>query len=265
MDTTNYHFYNNYHMGDCILSLKFFYNIRDILRDKKICIYFYCNLGYLKQLIKELEYYTCTNVIILISDRPSPHGACDLWMGNNIDEIHYTNWELYFEAHYKKIIKYLQLEDCNIDYSLWQPEEYLLERYKTLPDPCKTIDILVINGITYSGQYHCNMKEINDLCIFLNQSHRIITTRKIEGIPCTIDMDLRIQDIAALATHCKYIIAIHTGPLCALYNKHMKSNIKKWFFIVSDNKSFIHHNIDYDMITDGNLECIHKYFSHTSN
>jgi hypothetical protein len=185
-------------------------------------------------------------------------------MGHDIDGIHHSNFEIYFEAHYKKIIQILQLEDCGIDYSLWQPEEYLLERYQTLPDPYKSIDILVINSTSYSS-YICDPKEMDDLCIFLNQSYLIATTRKVEGICCTTDMNLRIQDIAAIATHCKYVVTLYTGPLSTLFNKQAKNHVKKWFFIVAHGLHYVCHNIDYDMITDGNLDGIYQYFRNISN
>ena len=259
-DSRIYHFHNSYHLGDCILSLKFFYNIRNILHDKQICIYFYYNQDYLKQLIKEIEYYAYPDVIILLPNTQQPHTSYDLWMGNDLNNINYKNWELYFEEQYKNIIRYLQLEDCRIDYSLWQPEEYLLERYQTLPDAYQLIDILIINSTPYSFQYEHDPKEMDDLCIFLNKSYSVVTTRKVEGIRCTMDMGLRIQDIAAIATHCKYIIAIHTGPLCPLFNKQTKETVKKWFFIVTHGHHYICHNIDYDMIGDGNLNGIYQYF-----
>jgi len=259
-----YHFHNLYsHLGDCVLSLKFFYNIRNILRDKDICIHFYYIEEHLHSSIKELQHYACPNVIILLPHTNCPKESYDCWAGHDIDGIHYSNWELYFEAHYKKIIQILQLEDCGIDYSLWQPEEYLLERYQTLPDTYKSIDILVINSIAYSSQYNRDPKEMDDLCTFLNQSYSIATTRKVEGIRCTMDMDLRIQDIAAIATHCKYIIAIHTGPLCPLFNKQTKEHVKKWVFIVTNGLHPVCYNINYDMISDGNLDGIYQYFRDT--
>ena len=41
---------NIYHLGDCIYSLIFFYNINDYLIANNIIIYFYCNNEYYPQI-----------------------------------------------------------------------------------------------------------------------------------------------------------------------------------------------------------------------
>lgn len=48
-----YHFHNNYHIGDCVMGLRFFYNISEILRRKNISVIFYYNVDKIKDFVKE--------------------------------------------------------------------------------------------------------------------------------------------------------------------------------------------------------------------
>jgi hypothetical protein len=259
---TIYKFHNNWHIGDCILALRFFYNIQSLLKANNINIKFLYNQSYIKENIKELERYSVADTIDLLPIKNNNiNNSYDLWMNHAINNINHTKWETYFNAYYTKIISQLQLSHLNINCSLWQQEDYLQDIYKTLPAKYKEIDILVINGTTHSGQYNRDRSEMDALCIKLNTKHTVVTTRKIEGIPCTLDSDLRLQDIAAISTHSRYIIAIFTGPICALYTTSTKAYVKKWFIITTNKHKYTHNSIDYDMITDGDLSSIYKYFN----
>ena len=63
--------------------------------------------------------------------------------------------------------------------------------------------------------------------INLNNNYKIVTTKKIENINCTLDDNLTVKDIAALSTNVKYIIAINTGVIVGLFNKYTLNNVEK--------------------------------------
>lgn len=247
--------------------LRFLYNNHILLQTKQIVAIFYYNPSYIKQFVIELEKYCVPGVIEIRIESLKPPDSFDTWIGNEIVGItkyHSTTmfaYQAYYEALYKKIVIHMNLEESDINCGLWQHEDYLLNIHKKLPDVCKIKDILIINGIAHSGQYTKPLKEMDDLCIFLNKSFPIITTRKVLDIPCTLDFNLRLQDIGAISTKCRVVIAIMTGPLCALYNETTRKYVEKWFIIVSNGKTHIHNDTNIEMIINGNLSSIYKYFA----
>jgi len=246
------------------MSLRFFYSIRNTLKENNICVIFYYNKDYIKTYVKELEQWTVPDIIIIKPTMERPSSSYDLWIGHPIDNINYNLWSMYYETQQDRIVKHMNLEDSTIDTGFWIDEPYLLSIYQTLPIQYHNIDILVINSSANSGQYSKGPEEMDALCRFLNKSYTIVTTRKVDDITCTLDSDLRIRDIGALATHCKYVIAIMTGPINGLMNRQTQTSVKKWFLIVSDGKHYAYKDINYDMITDGNLSSIYTFFSDPS-
>jgi hypothetical protein len=240
--------------------LRFVFNNKELLNESNICIIFYYNQQYMGNFKKEIEVYAVPETIVLSTD-PPPASSYDTWLGISINGVEYQNWVHYFEIYYKKIAAHMNLDLDRIVCNIWQPEPYLNAICAELPAPCKDIDILIINGTTHSGQYNRDRSAMDNLCRVLDTSYNIITTRKVDNINCTLDYDLRIRDIAALATRARFVVALHTGPLCALYNEEAKKAITKWFLIVTSGQYFIHTDIDYTMITNGNLSPIYTYFS----
>ena len=64
-DEQIYYFHNSFHIGDCIMALRFFYNLRYILIEKDIRIVFYYNNDYIGDNKKELLRYCYLNTIII--------------------------------------------------------------------------------------------------------------------------------------------------------------------------------------------------------
>jgi len=261
-DKQLYHFHNSYHIGDCIMGLRFLYNLRYILIEKNMCIVFYYDDHKIGDNKKELLRYCYLNTIILKPLHLKPAISYDTWMGRSVNGIEHTSWSLWHEATYTKILKHLHIDNPTITTSLWQEEDYLNSIYESLPEQYHNIDILIINGKSRSGQYTRDRNELDALSVFLNKTHNIVTTRKVENVNCTLDSDLRLQDIAALSTRVKIIIAVLSGPICALYNTLTKSSVKRWFMLVTNGQQhYIHNDIDYEMITNGSLDSIYNYFN----
>ena len=256
-----FHFYNVYHYGDNILNLKFINNISEYLDKYNIIIHYYYNDTYVKNR-GELERYINTPRIKINSIYNIPENSIHLWMGDKINNTDLFTFDTYYNLFYKHILSILHITD-NICTSLYQKEEYLINLYKIINNKCnnkyKNIDILILNSTPQSRQPAPDINEFNKLCINLNKQYNICITDYIENdrtIKCTRDDYLKIQDIGAISTSCKYIIAIHSGPITACYNSYTKKNVIKWW--IFGNVGIQHNEIDNDL--NPSFESITNYF-----
>ena len=246
------------------MPLRFLYSLRDTLKAQNICVNFYYDDHYIGGFIKELERYSIPDTIVLLPKYLTPPNAFDTWVAHSIGNINYHSWCQYYELKQIQMLDYMKLDKAHVDASFWINEPYLLDLYTSLPSQYQNIDVLVINSTAFSGQYRNNPNEIDTLCRFLDASYNIVTTRKVDSIKCTLDADLRVQDIAAIATHCKYIVAVMTSPFTGIFNKQTQTSVMKWFPIVSDGTKFTFTGMDYTSISDGNLQPIYDYFNSLS-
>ena len=243
---TVYSLYNQYHYGDHLLNLKFFYNISDVLKNKKIKIRYYYNRNYIKK-PEELKRYVNPETVDLIPmDRPPPN-ATEITMDgihegpnhrtgiHNIPvDINILDFDIFYPEFYKRILKIISLPDANIDVSLFQNEPYLITAYDKLDPKYKNVDILIINAEPQSGQFTYDKKKMDDTCKRLNTKYNIVTTTPVDDtIKCTMKDGLMLQDIGAISTHAKYIISVHSGPIVPCYNLLAKNNVKRWIILVN--------------------------------
>lgn len=231
MSTQIYHFYNRKHYGDNILNLKFFYNIAPLLKEKHIQIIYYYNAEYNKN-VNELERYIDKDVLSLKRLAKKPSDAHELFMGNKIGKLtHVRNFDKYYDEFYKNILNILKLEHSSISASFYQPEPYLHSIYETLDPKFKDLDILILNSVPCSSQYlYFNKDEFDAMSTSLAKKFKVATSTFVnDEIPCTWNDKLTIQDIGAISTHAKYIVAIQSGPLTACSNSITKAYVKKWF------------------------------------
>jgi hypothetical protein len=246
-----YHFYDRYHYGDNILNLKFFYNISNILIQNNIHIHYYFDKGNSPNSI-ELERYVDRKSLTLHTMDQMPENAIELWMGNKIDETVYNpDFEKYYDTYYRKILEHIHIDKAvyNIDTSLFQNEPYLQAIYHNLDERFKDLDIFIINSKGRSGQFAYDKEKLDTMCKRLAEKYRIATTEPVmDEIPSTIVSKLNIQDIGAITTHAKYIIAVTTGPSTALFNTYTRDSVRKWIFL--DNKPIKYDTIKYVNISD---------------
>jgi hypothetical protein len=109
-----------------------------------------------------------------------------------------------------------------------------LIRANAIPPEYKSVDILILNSVPYSGQYNYNKDVWDNYIMQLNSKFNIATTTKVDGVLCTFDKNLTIKDIAALSTHAKVIIAINSGVFPGLLNVHTMETVKQFF--IFDNR-----------------------------
>jgi hypothetical protein len=119
----------------------------------------------------------------------------------------------------------------------------LIHRYNNLPDECKDIHVLVVNSLALSGQYNIDDIAWNKYIYELGSRYKIITTRKVENIPCTLDFGLTVKCIAALSTKCKIIMGVNTGVIPVLLNTYTLENVNK-IYICDDNWGYSHPKIE---------------------
>jgi len=210
------------------------------LKKNKIRVVYYYDKEYIKNK-DELERYIDPSVVTLQSLDKNPNTAIELWMGTPIDNVSFNLYDTYYNLFYKQILKHLRLENQVIKTSLYQDEPYLLDIYEKLDPKYKDVDILIINGESQSGFFKYDREKMNKLCIRLAKTNKVATTTYVnDTIPCTMRDGLKMQDIGAISTHAKYIIAVHSGPIVACFNSYAKKSVKKWFIL---SKDIIHEEI----------------------
>jgi hypothetical protein len=246
-------FYCLNHYGDNLFNLKFIYNVSSKLKEKGTKIVYFYDPKYIKN-VDELKRYVDSDVVTLKTGN-LPKNAIQLWMGNPIDNKAMLNLprnigknisqktpivssEEYYDLFYKKMLTQMGLEGLGIDTSLFQEEPYLNKIYRGLDSKFKDLDILIINAEPMSGQIKYDKGKFNEMCIQLASKHKVATTSHVDGdeyIPCTMRDKLMLQDIGAVSTHAKYIIAVHSGPLVPCYNAETKRHVKKWIIFTDYN------------------------------
>jgi hypothetical protein len=246
--------YNKFHYGDNILNLKFLFNISDVIKSKNYFIKYYYDENYIKN-TAELERYVNKETLSLHPMKDKPDTAIEITMdrvleGNqhktglhDIDSsIDIYDFEKFYDAFYKRILKILEINDASINTSLYQKEDYLETIYNRLNGKYKNIDILIINAEPKSEQYEYKKEKLDDMCIRLNGKYNIVTTNPVNKmgviIKCTMDDKLMLQDIGAICSHAKYVIAVHSGPIVPCYNEAAKNNVKKWIILVKRDYRF---------------------------
>jgi hypothetical protein len=233
-----FHFFNKHHYGDNILNLKFFYNIAEILKQNNIIIKYYYSPEYITRREELDRYIHANNTVSLHPLHEKPGHAHELWMGNpiQIENVHHTIMDKYFNLYYINIMKILGLEHVKINTSLYQDEPYLQEIYNKLDPKFQNVDILIINAEPKSNQLIYNKDKFNKMCIRLSKNYKVVTTNcVIPEIVCTMDAKLMLQDIGAISTHAKYIIGTHSGPVTACFNSTTHANVKKWILFADNN------------------------------
>jgi len=268
MGMPEFHFYNDFHIGDAIMIFRFLWSIRQLILSKDVHITFHYS-EYNQQYMRELQRYEDISFLTMKPISEKPYNAIRLWIGDDIDGVHPHNYEIYHEKYHNKIRTILGLESEVINCGLFLNEPYLDDIYSALSDKYKDIDIIVVNSLAYSGQFKRNLDELNNLARELSRTYKVVTTSKVDGIACTIDDGLALQDISAVTGHAKYVIAVQTAPLCAMYTTTARNSVKKWFILTTNGHHYVHRTIDYTMITDGDLAKVYAYFhsinSHSSS
>ena len=238
-------FYCRYsHYGDSIFNLRFFYNIREFLKEKNITILYFYDSNYITNR-NELERYVDPVTLLLLDFSDSRFSnLIHLWMGDDIDGLsHLTDFIEYFNRYYRRISSFLGLSLPLHTMSFFQPELYLEDLYQGLDPKFKAVDILIINSVPNSHQFSYNKKKFDSFCnrlVCLYPGKKIITTTPVSNMLCT--SGLTIQDIGAISIKAKIIIAVLSGPMTACFNSLTIENVRM-IFLLCNNYTFTHSKI----------------------
>ena len=255
---STFHLYNECHLGDCVFVCVYFYLIRDYIEKNDIHIVFYIHPQYIPQI---QEFIPSKN--ISIEDIRHKKGI-NAWIGNSSYPLHFYNAEkrdsdslILFDVFLEKFFSHLFVEHLKIPITMTEfiyEDPDLLERYNDLDPMYHDLDILVINSDGLSNQIKIDDSRLYQYIRQLHKKYKIATTKKVEGVSCTMDDQLTIKGIAAISTHSKIIMAHNTGPSVALMNRYTLDYMKQFYtvdlFVCYNKKKFKNVHGLYDIDTE---------------
>lgn len=217
-----YRFYNEYHLGDCVLHL---YLCRKLVSVHNVMIHFYVKPEYLNELRFHIIGYEEQIILYDISFKPTDSINC--WIGSEnyyFNDINSYDINNFYIRWFRYLCKKIDIECC-IDSMLCDYDE--IQRNI----PTDSWDILCINSMGFSNGFGDNSHSFRNVLNQLSPTYKILTTQKLEKFECTRDYDWNLIQIAGASTKCKYVIANHTSPIHMCFNKWSIDNIKQWFIV----------------------------------
>jgi hypothetical protein len=221
------------HFGDNIFNMYYLNSLKQYLETNGIKINYYLNKNYIKEIS---NFCASENVKLLPYQNKGLYlGLTNLTFDNNgvkkfltdvcIDRNRMVFDKLYinfFNESSKKLGFNYEIK------SLLNTDPRIYDRYYFLPDEFKDVDILFINSEPQSYQY-INTGDDWDKYITDLQSmeYKIVTTKKVPNVICTLDYGLSLFDIGAISTRAKVIIGIGTGPFASIINIYTLKNAKQ--------------------------------------
>ena len=239
--------YNSNHLGDAIFCFICFYHIKDYIEQNNIQIHFFCNDTIIYQLS---EFNYSKNISICpLEQMPNNEETHDLWIGQTLPYNYYDvlNTKEYFDVFLCKFYNiFLQKIDIpvNIDKFIYD-DQALCAKCDEINDKTnnkyRNIDFLFNNSRPCSGQIDYNEYEWDYFALELSKKYNIITTKKVEGIKCTLDDNLTVKDIAAISTGIKKFILLGNGVAAGLMNNYIANSAEIVYYLCGrDAISFPH-------------------------
>jgi hypothetical protein len=219
------------HIGDCVFLVDFLNKM--IKLDDNIKVIFYIfdkHFNQIEQLIEDK-----TRIIPELYSK-APKLCIRAWFAqyNQIKSIPFNFNKLKMDF-YKIFCKEFDLKNP------YEKKEDLLFNLSFLNAKDENYDILLINSDPFSNQLQ-GKPFICENFIEKFKNKKIITTKKIKDVPCTLDMNYSLLDIANLSLSVNKIIGVHTGPWHVTMNKPNYEQNKTFYYI--DNNCYY----DYDFV-----------------
>jgi hypothetical protein len=225
-------FISETHLGDCVFLTDFLNKMIKI--DDDIIVNFYIFEQHRLQIEELIENKERIRPCLY---NKAPSNSCRAWMAQygqikyipfNFDQLKMDFYKLLCQE-FKLKNPYNTIEDLLYD-------SFLLEKKESDEE----YDILLLNSDPLSNQLGGKSLEY-DTFIEKFKGKKIITTKKIKDIPCTLDMNYSILDIAKLSLKVNKIIGIHTGPWHVIMNKQ-NYNMNKPFYYIDNNCYYTYKN-----------------------
>lgn len=221
-------FNNNYHLGDCVFSIIYFNKVCRTHCDLEIN--FYCNISYHWELTQIIEFpdrihlfpYEDKGESTWINREGFYHGNGS-FKGKFARMKYYDEIYIYFYNYLSKI--------CDIDFCVHENIDTLYDSnlyLEGIEDFANSYEYLVVNSEPLSKQFVHDPECLNQIIIDLSKQYNVITTKKIDGIDCTLDNQYSLLDIGRISYFIKRFICIHTAPHILTLNKFNHHNIEQW-------------------------------------
>ena len=235
-------FHNEYHLGDCIFTIIY---INKLCRyDRSINIKFYCNKEYHNQLHELIEY---TERVSLLQFEKKGESTWinreNLYHGDKIFKGKYAQY-YYYDNIYIDFYNYLSNKN-KIDLKFVSNREILFDSFEENEDLYSykfDYDILIVNSSPKSDQFTFCEKELAIIIKEIARRFKVITTKKINGIPCTTDSQYSILEIGKLSCYIRNFICIHTAPHILTINNINIDIIENWYCLHN------RHSINFDFV-----------------
>ena len=225
--------YNQYHLGDCIQTLHFLIHAT---KCNDVVFNFLCNPAYHSQ----LKEFIGNDGVNLYSVVPSDvdHGKfINTWIGaHNYSQICDDSDVIFgedsdqgtFFLMLSKILSDIMGIECPFSKKsdMIYNESSLESSWETSVD---SYDYLFINSQNMSIPFPNFEEEVSTFIERLQfKNKKIITTAKYLDLPCTLDYNFSVVDIAKLSKNVKHIVGVNTGPLHLCMNKWTIENVKSF-------------------------------------
>jgi hypothetical protein len=214
-----FHFFSECNLGDNVFHI--LYMRKTIGPDQRV--YFYVKDHYTEELVQHLV--GVNNILIRpLSERLG--NAYSIWIATypgfrqKLAELN-SNFDRFYEVWFDYFGRNTGF-GCGLS-----PDAGLFDiDYLKNPEMYGSWDCLLINSSPQSGQFDDDPNTFIDLTNRLTASGKtVITTQKIDGVPCTRDFNYSLVDIGTLSINCKTIVSINTSPIILCLNQYnmMKS------------------------------------------
>jgi len=224
---TDIHLYNEFHLGDCIFLIRFLRYLIDENPKDKYYLYVKADIEELKPFVGKK--YKKKIILNLIYNKPE--NAINTWIGKSGFFYHHKLSPEY-NRFYKVFFENLCLE-LNRDFpKKW---DFFADGYEQHEK--YDYDVLIINSDCFSNQ--CNdpemYSELNLLAKKLSRTLKVVSTKKIKGIPCTRNLHPSLYDISIVSMSVKAIIGVITGPMNTTL---VKQNKDKYYAVIDKTTGF---------------------------
>lgn len=247
--------FQEFNLGDHVYTLHYISKLLKTNTD--IYIEYYINMNYYNELLLLID-YNISNRITLISQEFYKNDGIKTWIGYNpqLKIIHNILHEDFYIMHWYWISSLL-----NVDNPIKTKDDFLID-FENILIPnilSDTYDFLIINSIPLSGQLNYDELRFNNIITYLNLKYKIITTKKVNNITCTLDHNLYLKDIGNISITSNNIIAVHTGPAILTINKFNINNIKSYICLNHHNYNYGYNNFK----TIPNIYSLENYIHNT--
>jgi hypothetical protein len=256
------YFYNNYHYGDCLVSLHFLHHLTQV---NDIECEFICNTSYHSQ----LNEFISLNPKLKLGNLPEssinsvdlrthsgPNRAINLWCCPSLQRM-WGNDPKTFPAYSKNFPNLLDLgtmlfeiwkfvcETNDLVFPFKDTNDIIFDEEILLQDTLTSnYDFLIVNSYCTSGQMKIDYEQQDDLMrqiinLFQEHNKTFITTQKLDDFECTTDYGLSLVGIGQLSKRCKVLLGVPTAPLWISLNKWSLENCIKFV-------NYTHDIVGYD-------------------